>query len=138
MDTLTLEIATPDRLLLSESVDHVMLPSVDGYMGVLPGHAPLLAKLDAGVLSYTKDGVERYFAVGGGFAEVLRHRVQVLAEVAEPGGEIDVERARRAQAGAEDKLKAGPPPEDMAEFEVRLKKALSRIQASQLHGAGRL
>jgi F-type H+-transporting ATPase subunit epsilon len=128
---LTLEIATPERLLFSEQVDHVMLPSVEGYMGVLPGHAPLLAKLDIGALSYSKDGVERFFSIGGGFAEVLRHRVQVLAEVGEPAAEIDVERARRAMADAEQRLHSGKA-DDLVQFDLRLKLALNRVRVAEL------
>jgi F-type H+-transporting ATPase subunit epsilon len=127
---LQLEIATPDRLVLSEDVDEVVLPSVEGSMGVLPGHAPLLARLDSGEVSYRVGNVRRYLAVSGGFAEVLRTRVYVLAETAERAEEIDVERARDSKRRAEEALKSTKDPQDLEEAEARRARAEVRLRVS--------
>ncbi len=95
-DTIELEVATPERQLVHEHVAEVTVPAKDGYIGVLPGHAPLLAELDTGVMHYTAGGRRWYLAIHGGFLEVLPDHVRVLATAAEKTDEIDVERARRA------------------------------------------
>jgi F-type H+-transporting ATPase subunit epsilon len=100
-ETLQLEVATPERELVREQVSEVEIPGKDGYLGVLPGHAPLLGLLGTGTLSYTAGGRKRYFAVHSGFIEILDDHVRVLANVAEPREEIDIERAKRAFARAQ-------------------------------------
>lgn len=130
-EKLRLEIATPDHLVLTEGVDEVILPSVEGYMGVRPGHAPLLAALDVGEISYRIGTEERYLACSGGFAEVLADSVSILAETAERAEEIDLERAERARERAEGRLKADPGPDEFKRAEVALKRAMSRIS---VHG----
>jgi F-type H+-transporting ATPase subunit epsilon len=134
-DRIRLEIATPERLLVTEGVDEVVLPSVDGYMGVLPGHAPLLARLQTGEISYRVGKRQRFFAVSGGFAEVLRDSVKILAETCEPAEEIDLERARRAKDRAEAVLRDRSESE-FARAEVGLKRAISRIQVHARVGQG--
>ena len=131
---LKFEVATPERLVIDESVEEVVLPSVDGYMGVRPGHAPLLAKLDIGEISYRTGDHTRYVATSGGFVEVLRESVRVLAETAEPAEEIDVERALRSKEKAEAELKHDSPPEEFRRWEVRLKRAISRVQIHERIG----
>ena len=101
VDKIDLEVVTPERLVLSETVDEVILPGGDGYLGVLPGHAPLLTSLMAGEVSYRVGDRTRYLAVSGGFAEVLRNKVTVLAETCERAEEIDLDRAKRARERAE-------------------------------------
>jgi F-type H+-transporting ATPase subunit epsilon len=133
-ETITFEVATPERLVISESVDEVVLPSVDGSMGVLPGHAPLMALLDIGEMSYRVGGSTHFVAVSGGFAEVLRNRVRVLAQTAERAEEIDLERAEKDRAQADGKLKDHPPPSDFRQWEVRLKRAISRINVRERIG----
>jgi F-type H+-transporting ATPase subunit epsilon len=131
-DKIDLEIVTPEKLVLSRKVDDVTLPSVEGYMGVLPGHAPLLARLEAGEVSYLDGGERRYLAVSGGYAEVLRGAVSVLARTSEPAEEIDVARAERARDAAESLLSGNDPTaHTQRRAEVRLKRALSRIRVSQ-------
>jgi F-type H+-transporting ATPase subunit epsilon len=130
-DSIRLEIVTPERQVIDETVDEVVLPSVEGSMGVLPGHAPLLARLDPGEVSYRKGGTRRFLAISGGFAEVLRDSVSVLARTAEPAEEIDVERARRARADAEERLKGNVSEAEFRAAEVRLKRAVSRIQVHE-------
>ena len=133
-DKITLEIATPDRLVLSEEIDEVILPSIDGYMGVRPGHAPLLAALDVGEISYRRGSEERLLACSGGFAEVQGDSVSILAETAEPAEEIDVERAKQAQQRAAELMNADLSENEFKRAEVSLKKAVSRLRVSERLG----
>ncbi len=94
MAELTLEIATPERQLLSEQVSEVELPGRDGYLGVLPGHAPLISELAHGVLRYVGKGGTTYLSILGGFVEIVDDHVRVLADAAFRKEEIDVEKAR--------------------------------------------
>jgi F-type H+-transporting ATPase subunit epsilon len=130
-DKIQLEIVTPERLLLSQPVDEVVLPSVEGYMGVRPGHAPLLARLDVGEISYRVGDRQRYLSVSGGFAEVLRHSVHVLAETAEPAEEIDAARAQLAKERAESRLKVELSEHEFRVAEASLKRAISRMQVQR-------
>jgi len=129
-EKLALQIVTPERQVLIEQVDDVILPSVDGYMGVLPGHAPLLAHLDVGEVSYRVGNQRHYLAVSGGFVEVLRESVSILATTCEKAEEIDLDRAQKAKDRAENELKPELPEADFRRFEARLKRALSRIQVT--------
>src|SRR5438552_18388917 len=95
-ETLDLEVATPECALVHEQVTEVQIPGRTGYLGVLPGHAPLLGLLASGTLSYVAGGQKRYLAVHGGFLEILDDHVRVLADAAERKEEIDIERARQA------------------------------------------
>ena len=101
-DSLDLEVVTPERQLLHENVPEVSVPGKDGYMGILPGHAPLLSELGIGFLTYYIGGRKRLLAVHGGFLEVIDDHVRVLADASERAEEIDVERARRALRRAEE------------------------------------
>ncbi|HEV2176460.1 MAG TPA: F0F1 ATP synthase subunit epsilon [Terriglobia bacterium] len=101
-----LELVTPERLVARESVEALSIPGKSGYLGVLPGHAPLLSELKPGELTYTGTGVTRHAAVSGGFVEVLGDRVTVLADACERAEEIDVARAERARQSAEEQVKA--------------------------------
>jgi len=93
-DVLELEVATPERLLVREETTEVQLPGKNGYMGILPGHAPLLSELGTGLLTWVAGGRKLALSLQGGFVEVLPGNVRVLANVAERAEEIDVERAR--------------------------------------------
>ena len=104
MAELTLEIATPERLLLSEKVSEAEIPGKDGYLGVLPGHAPLISELAAGVLRYVAGGKTVYLSILGGFVEILDDHVRVLADGAMRKEEIDVESARADLKKAQDLL----------------------------------
>lgn len=103
-DRLTLEIATPMRLVVTETVDEVVAPGSEGYFGVLPGHAPFLTTLGAGVVTYRNGREEHQLAVVGGFAEVRNDKVIILADSAERPEEIDRARAERARERAERRL----------------------------------
>jgi F-type H+-transporting ATPase subunit epsilon len=103
-DLLDLEVATPERQLVHEAVAEVQIPAKNGYLGVLPGHAPLLSELGTGFLSYSCGGKKRYLSIQGGFVEVLPDHVRVLANAAVRAEEIDIERARTDLRQAQDQL----------------------------------
>jgi F-type H+-transporting ATPase subunit epsilon len=126
--SLTLEIVTPDRALVTEQVDEVQVPGSDGYFGVLPGHAPLLASLSVGELWYRIGQEKHYLAIAFGFVEVLPDRVTVLARIAEREHDIDIARAEAAMARAEKRI--GEPRTDI-DFErarIAMMKSLIRLQ----------
>ena len=127
---LTLEIVTPDRAIVREEVDEVFLPGSEGYLGVLPGHTPLLATLKVGQLWYRLGQEKRYLAIAGGFVEVLPDHVTVLARVAERAEEIDVARAEAAKKRAEARLAQPPPEVDLERVQYALSKALVRLQVA--------
>ena len=95
-DTLELEVATPDRQLVREQVSEVQLPGKGGYMGVLPGHAPLLGLLGIGTLTYVAGGKKSSLSIHEGFLEILEDHVRVLADCAERAEDIDIPRAKAA------------------------------------------
>ena len=131
---LDLQIVTPDRLVVRERVDEVQIPGSEGYFGVLPGHTPLLASLGVGDMWYRKGAEKTYVAIAYGFAEVLPDGVTILAQLAERGDEIDVERADAALKRAEERL-AGPRSEiDYERARIALAKSLSRLQVSSRFG----
>ncbi len=104
-DTLDIEIVTPERLLVSDKATEVQVPGLSGYLGVLPGHAPLITELRSGEFAYRKpDGSVERIALHWGFAEILPDKVTVLAVRAEKAREIDVEAAKRELQGAEQQL----------------------------------
>ena len=96
-----LEVVTPDHRVLEVEADEVVLPGEEGYLGVRPGHTPLLTALTIGEFCYVQGGTRHYAAVRGGFAEVLPDRVSVLTEAAEMSSEIDVSRAEESRTRAE-------------------------------------
>ena len=128
--SLTLEIVTPDRALVAEQVDEVQLPGAEGYFGVLPGHAPLLASLHVGELWYRKGQEKHYLAIAFGFVEVLPDKVTVLAQIAERAEDIDTRRAEQAKARAEERI-AGPHSDlDFERARVAMMKSLIRLQVA--------
>ena len=127
---LTLEIVTPDRALVSEQVDEIVLPGSEGYFGILPGHSPLLASLQVGELWYRIGQEKHYLAVAFGFAEVLPDHVTVLARIAEKAGDIDISRAEAARKRAEERVAHARPDMDFERARVALMKALIRIQVA--------
>ena len=128
---LLLEVVTPDRLVLSTEADVVVCPGVEGQFGVLVGHIPFLSALDIGEMYYRKGGQTEYLAVSGGFAEVTGAKVTIVAESAEKGREIDLERAKRAQERAEKRLAAAKTAEiDWARAEAALRRSLVRAKVA--------
>lgn len=130
-ERLTLELATPTRMVVAETVDEVVVPGSEGYFGVLPGHAPLLATLGIGELTYRVGRDERHVAVAGGFAEVRNDKVIVLADSAELPQDIDRARAERARDRAEQRLSGRSQDEiDYARAGAALARAVTRIQVA--------
>jgi len=128
---LTLEVATPTRLVVADTVDEVVLPGSEGYFGVLAGHAALLVTLGVGELMYRKDATQYRLALTGGFAEVRNDKVIVLAENAERPDEIDRERAQRARDRAERRLAGREGIDiDFARAQAALMRALIRLQVA--------
>jgi len=133
-DSIQLVVVTPVRQLLSESVTEVQLPGADGYLGVLPGHAPLITELGIGELTYrTVGGQTGLLAVIRGFAEVLPDRVSVLAETAERAEEIDITRAKEALKRAQELIAKGGENVDWDRASAALQRALVRIQVVSKH-----
>jgi F-type H+-transporting ATPase subunit epsilon len=134
-EAISLEVVTPDRRVVQETVDEVQVPGSQGYLGVLPGHTPLMTELGIGMLSYRKGDSWSYLTAIQGFAEVLPASVIILAERAERAEEIDVERARRAAARAEAFLgKMHEPEVDWQRAQVALQRALARVQVAAKAG----
>jgi F-type H+-transporting ATPase subunit epsilon len=131
---LTLEVATPTRLVVAETVDEVVIPGREGYFGVLPGHAALLATLGVGELMYRQGNAQHHLALTGGFAEVRNDKVIVLAENAERPDEIDRERAQQARDRAERRLSGREGVDiDYARAQAALMRALIRLQVAGHH-----
>lgn len=133
-----LELATPTRQLVSEEVDEVVAPGSQGYFGILPGHAALLATLGSGEVVYRRGRDEVHLAVHGGFAEVTPERVIILAETAERPDEIDRARAERARQRAEQRM-AGRDPEGAGEIDyddalAAYQRALTRLLVVAMGG----
>ena len=129
---LTLEVVTPDRALMREEVDEVVVPGSEGELGILPGHTTLLATLKVGELWYRQGQEKHYLAIAFGFVEVLPDHVTVLAQVGERAVDIDVQRAERAKQRAEQRL-ARPPSTADFDFErarIALMKSLIRLQVA--------
>lgn len=133
MSTLRLEIVTPERKVFEEDIDMVVVEGVEGQLGILPNHIPLLTALKIGPLRIKKDGKEDEIAVGGGFMEVTKNKVIILAETAELPEDIDVERAEEARRRAENYL-LHRDEHDQVRAELALQRALNRIKvASHRH-----
>jgi F-type H+-transporting ATPase subunit epsilon len=130
-DTVQLEIVTPEKMIVKDVAEEVQIPGSGGYLGVLPGHAPLITELSAGELSYRNGGNTYRFSVAWGFAEVLPDRVTILAETAERAEEIDVPRAQTDKKHAEQSLADGKSEEDFVKAEGELKYADSRLEIAQ-------
>lgn len=140
-NTLTLEVVTPEREVVREPVSEVQVPGREGYLGILPGHTPLLTALGIGALSYRKNGQTVYVAIAGGFAEVLGARVLVLADAAQAANEIDVALAQSALGDAEKTLAAGASSGATTDWDAVLK-SVARAKtwlevAGHAGGAGR-
>jgi F-type H+-transporting ATPase subunit epsilon len=124
-DTVELEIVTPERLVVKSRAEEIQIPGRNGYLGILPGHAPLITELAVGEITYTNAGVSTRLSVAWGFAEVLGDKVTILAETAELAEDIDVPRAEAARARAQEHIKHA---EDAEAYETAAD-ALSRAEA---------
>jgi F-type H+-transporting ATPase subunit epsilon len=127
---LQLQIVSADRLLVNEQVDEVEIPGSEGYLGVLPGHTPLLATLQVGELWYRQGQEKHYLLIAFGFVEVQPDRVTILAQIAEPAHEIDLARAEAARKRAEERLSKPTMDMDFERARIAMLKALIRLQVA--------
>src|SRR6266511_4558758 len=127
---LQLQIVSADRSLVNEQVDEVQIPGADGYLGILPGHTPLLATLQVGTLWYRQGQEKHYLSMAFGFAEVQPDRVTILAQIAEHADEIDIARAEAARKRAEERLAKSTVDMDAERARISLLKSLIRIQVA--------
>jgi len=128
---ISLEIVSPEKPVLKDDVDFIVIPASDGEIGILPGHTHLLAELAVGEMRITKGGEVQLFAVSGGFAEVHPDRVSVFAETAEMAKEIDAERARLAAEKAKQALSRAVNSQDLENAQAALRRALMRLHVSE-------
>jgi F-type H+-transporting ATPase subunit epsilon len=129
-DTFQLEIVTPEKLMVKEAAEEAQIPGLNGYLGILPGHAPLITELAVGVISYRASGETHNLAVAWGFAEVLPDKVTILAEAAERPQEINVERAEKSKERAEQRLKSNDTQVDYDRAEEALQRAETRLKVA--------
>jgi F-type H+-transporting ATPase subunit epsilon len=130
-ETFQLEIVTPAKLMVKDVAEEAQIPGLSGYLGILPGHAPLITELAVGVITYKASGATHTLSVAWGFAEVLPDKVTILAEAAERPQEIDVARAQEAKNRAEALLKSNDPKVDYARAEDALKRADTRLSVAK-------
>jgi F-type H+-transporting ATPase subunit epsilon len=125
-----LEIVTPEKKVFSDKVDFAVFPGSEGELGILFDHAPLLSKLDPGVIRITKDKITQSLAISGGFLEVRKNEVSVIAETAETADKIDRERAIAEKESAEDQIKKAQGFAEIKAAGLRLKKAEARLKVA--------
>jgi F-type H+-transporting ATPase subunit epsilon len=130
-DTFQLEIVTPEKMVVRDTAEEVQIPGRNGYLGVLPGHAPLITELGAGEISYRSGGELHRFSMAWGFAEVLPDRVTVLAETVERADQIDVARAQQTLTSAEDSLKSAQTEEEVSNRIADIRRAQARIEVAE-------
>ena len=130
-NTFQLEIVTPERQLVKDvQAEEAQIPGASGYLGILPGHAPLITELAVGVITYRAGGERKTLSVAWGFAEVLPDKVTILAETAERPEEIDTKRAQEAKERAEQRLKSNDPGVDYTRAEDALQRAENRLKVA--------
>ena len=129
-DTFQLEIVTPEKKVVDTPADEVQIPGKNGYLGVMPGHAPLFTELAVGELTYRSANANERLAVAWGFAEVLPEKVTILAETAERPAEIDVARAQKSKDRAEQRLTSGDTNVDVERALDALQRAQARLDVA--------
>jgi len=129
-DTFQLEIVTPEKKVVETAAEEVQIPGKNGYLGILPGHAPLITELAVGEVTFRENATEQHLAVAWGFAEVLPNKVTILAETAERPSEIDVKRAREAKERAEQRLTNGDTSVDVERALDALHRAETRLDVA--------
>jgi F-type H+-transporting ATPase subunit epsilon len=129
--TLELIVVTQDRAVVHEQVDELQIPGVEGYLGILPGHAPLFSEIKVGEVAYRKGDRWFFLSAAWGFVEVHSNQVRILAETAERAQEIDVPRATKAKERADERLARGGADIDYPRALVSLDRAVARIQVSR-------
>ena len=131
--TIAVDIVTPERLLLSDTVDMITLPGALGQMGILRGHAPLLSTLEIGEIILHKGSETEFIAVSGGVVEVRPDYVTILADTAESSDEIDAERAQAALARTEKMLAENPAPQQRPVLEAAMRRSNLRLKVARRH-----
>ena len=126
-----LEIVTAERLVYSEDVDVLVAPGIDGELGILPSHAPLLTMLKPGEIKVGRDGEESFIAVGGGFLEVLGDKVTILADTAEHAEEIDLQRSEEALERAQESVSAGASDSDLERAVASMRRSQARLKVAR-------
>src|SRR5512146_2931231 len=129
-DTFEFEIVTPEKLVVRDVAEEIQIPARNGFIGVLPGHAPLITELAVGEITYRNAGTTTVLSVAWGFAEVLPTKVTILAEAAEKPEEIDVARAQEAKKRAEGRLQGGRSDIDYARALNALRRAETRLEVA--------
>lgn len=135
-DNLTLRVITPESILVDTVASAVQFPALDGLMGVLPRHAPMVAALDAGSLTWVEGGAEQEMFVAGGFVEVRDNTIRLVTEASEPASDIDVERAQRAAERARERLRSkgardSGQPFDLFRAEASMRRAIQRLNVAK-------
>jgi F-type H+-transporting ATPase subunit epsilon len=130
-DTFQLEIVTPTRLLVKEAAEEAQIPGLNGYLGILPGHAPLITELGVGAITYKGTSGMHVLSVAWGFAEALPDKLTILAEAAERPQEIDTARAQKAKERAEERLKSNASDVDYTRAEDALRRAETRLSVAK-------
>ncbi|PZE19398.1 F0F1 ATP synthase subunit epsilon [Paenibacillus xerothermodurans] len=128
MSTFLLEIVTPERKVYAEEVDMIIVKGTEGELGILPNHIPLVTPLKVAPVTVKKNRTDEYIAVNGGFMEVRKDKVVILAESAELPEQIDIERAKQAKARAEERLASKKREFDAKRAELALQRAINRIE----------
>src|ERR1700758_2986677 len=130
-ETFQREIVTPEKKVVETAAEQVQIPGKNGYLGILPGHAPLITELSVGEITYKENSAEQRLAIAWGFAEILPNKVTILAETAERPSEINVERARKAKERAEQRLTSGDTSVDVERALDAIHKAETRLDVAQ-------
>jgi F-type H+-transporting ATPase subunit epsilon len=129
-DTFQLEIVTPEKMVVRDTAEELQIPGRNGYLGILPHHAPLITELGAGEIAYRLGGQVHHFSVAWGFAEILPDRVTVLAETVERPDEIDVSRAQDSLKRAEESLKSAQTEEAYVAANGEISRAQARLEVA--------
>jgi F-type H+-transporting ATPase subunit epsilon len=130
-ESFALKIVTPERLVVETTAEELQIPGKKGYLGILPGHAPLITELAVGEITYRSGAKAESVAVAWGFAEVLPDKVTILAETAEKAGDIDLDRAQRSRQRAEERLTKGGSEIDYERCQIALQRAETRIHVAE-------
>jgi F-type H+-transporting ATPase subunit epsilon len=133
-DTITLEIVTPEATVFSEAVDMVTLPAVEGQMGVYPGHLRLITQIEPGEIIVTKDGQDRFLAVGEGLVDITSSRVSILTDMAIPAEKIDENAAEQARERAAARLRDKISDEEVASVNASLARSLAQLKVRRRRG----
>jgi F-type H+-transporting ATPase subunit epsilon len=130
-DTFQLEIVTPEKMVVRDVAEEMQIPGKNGYLGVLPGHAPLITELSVGEITYRNANITHHLSVAWGFAEVLPDKVTILAETAERAEEVDVNRAQAAKKRAESNIPKCTSEEEFKKVSGDLKRAETRLEVAE-------